>query len=94
MTTTALPTPTPTVALTEEQRRIVEWDDGPVVVIAGAGTGKTKVIVERVRRLLETQRRTSLPGAAPRPDLQRQGRHGAAGAASTQAVGVADARPA
>ena len=41
--------------LTDEQRRIVEWGDGPLVVIAGAGTGKTRVIVERVRWLLETQ---------------------------------------
>jgi DNA helicase-2/ATP-dependent DNA helicase PcrA len=39
--------------LTDEQRRIVAWVDGPLVVIAGAGTGKTRVIVERVRRLLE-----------------------------------------
>ncbi|MFH0750501.1 MAG: ATP-dependent DNA helicase, partial [Chloroflexota bacterium] len=30
-------------------------EDGPLVVIAGAGTGKTRVIVERVRRLLETK---------------------------------------
>ena len=42
-----------TLALTPEQRRIVEWGDGPLVVIAGAGTGKTRVIVERVRYLLE-----------------------------------------
>ena len=46
----------PTVgALTPEQRRIVEWGDGPVVVIAGAGTGKTRVIVERVKWLLENK---------------------------------------
>jgi DNA helicase-2/ATP-dependent DNA helicase PcrA len=38
--------------LTDEQRRIVEWEDGPLVVIAGAGTGKTRVIIERVRYLL------------------------------------------
>jgi DNA helicase II / ATP-dependent DNA helicase PcrA len=38
--------------LTDEQRRIVAWRDGPLVVIAGAGTGKTRVIVERVRWLL------------------------------------------
>jgi DNA helicase-2/ATP-dependent DNA helicase PcrA len=43
------------IDLTDEQRRIVEWGDGPVVVIAGAGTGKTRVIVERVRYLLETR---------------------------------------
>ncbi len=53
-------------ALTPEQRAIVEADDGPIVVIAGAGTGKTRVIVERVRWLLETQ--GNLAGAiAPEP---------------------------
>jgi len=41
--------------LTLAQRRIVEWSDGPLVVIAGAGTGKTRVIVERVKWLLETK---------------------------------------
>ena len=44
-----------TVQLTSEQRRIVEYGDGPLVVIAGAGTGKTRVIIERVRYLLEHQ---------------------------------------
>ena len=39
--------------LTAEQQRIVEYGDGPLVVIAGAGTGKTRVIIERVRYLLE-----------------------------------------
>src|SRR3954451_13839427 len=42
----------PSPGLTADQQRIVEWGDGPVVVIAGAGTGKTRVIVERVRHLL------------------------------------------
>ena len=41
--------------LTDEQRRIVEHGDGPLVVIAGAGTGKTRVIVERTRWLLDTK---------------------------------------
>ena len=41
--------------LTDEQRAIVEHSDGPLVVIAGAGTGKTRVIVERVAWLLETK---------------------------------------
>ena len=41
--------------LTPEQRAIVEHGDGPMVVIAGAGTGKTRVIVERVAHLLATQ---------------------------------------
>ncbi|MBA2557953.1 MAG: UvrD-helicase domain-containing protein, partial [Chloroflexi bacterium] len=41
--------------LTPDQLRIVEWGDGPAVVIAGAGSGKTRVIVERVKYLLETR---------------------------------------
>ena len=49
---TVVPPPT---QLTDEQRRAIEWDEGPAVVIAGAGTGKTKVIVERVKYLLETK---------------------------------------
>jgi len=44
-----------TAALTPDQRQIVEWGDGPLVMIAGAGTGKTRVIVERVRWLLEAK---------------------------------------
>ena len=43
------------IDLTEEQRTAVEWGDGPLMVLAGAGTGKTTVVVERVRHLLPTQ---------------------------------------
>src|SRR5688572_12084358 len=55
-----------TAQLTDPQRRIVEWGDGPLVVIAGAGTGKTRVIVERVRWLLETKGEAAV---APNGDL-------------------------
>jgi superfamily I DNA/RNA helicase/RecB family exonuclease len=43
------------IQLTDEQRTAVEWGDGPLMVLAGAGTGKTTVVVERVRHLLATQ---------------------------------------
>lgn len=38
--------------LTEAQLRAVKWDDGPLLLIAGPGSGKTRVLTSRIARLL------------------------------------------
>lgn len=42
--------------LNTEQQEAVEFGDGPLLIIAGAGTGKTTVVTERIKHLISSGR--------------------------------------
>ncbi len=45
------------VRLSATQKKVVDFNEGPLIVVAGPGSGKTRVLTERIRRLL-----TQMPG--------------------------------
>jgi len=40
------------VSLSDQQKKITEHRDGALLVLAGAGSGKTRVLIERIKKLL------------------------------------------
>jgi len=71
--------------LNEAQLKAVMTTEGPLLIVAGAGTGKTRTLVYRVARLVET-------GARPESVLLLTFTRRAAASMLTRAAALADAR--
>ena len=72
--------------LNEDQRRAATHGDGPLLIVAGAGTGKTTTLAARVAHLLLERRRGPsgiLLLTFSRPRVARDARRGPSGRAGT-----------
>ena len=49
-------TPVEERQLNVEQKKAVTFGNGPLLIIAGAGTGKTTVVTERIKHLITSKK--------------------------------------
>lgn len=49
-----------TLNLSEKQKEIVNFTEGALLVKAGPGSGKTRVLIERIKKLLRTKKRSKI----------------------------------
>lgn len=48
------------IKLSKKQQQIVDFDEGALLVKAGPGSGKTRVLIERIKRLLKSRKRVKI----------------------------------
>ena len=48
------------IKLSEKQKQIVEFEEGALLVKAGPGSGKTRVLIERIKRILKRKKRIKI----------------------------------
>lgn len=48
------------INLSPKQQKIVDHDDGAILVKAGPGSGKTRVLIERTKRILLSHKRVKI----------------------------------